>query len=150
MISEFLDRSRAILRNTDLKYEKTQIDLYQPTITVDNCQEYRHRFFDDNDFSFIYDSFDYIQGTVQQYETYIYDILYDMTKKGIICIILFYLVGMILFSVSIFLTIKLVKEINISIIELINIANIVPKSIVGTSFSFKKFIENGIFDYYKI
>jgi len=145
MIAEYIDRSRAILRNSDLWYEKTQVDLYQPTINVDNCQEYRHKFYDDNDFSFIYDLFDYVQGTIQQYEAYIYDILYVKTKEGIICIILFYLIGMILFTVSIFLTIKLIKEKNTSVKELINIAVIVPKSIVNNTSTFKKFIEKGVF-----
>ena len=146
MIAEYIDRSRAILRNSNLWYEKTQVDLYQPTITVDNCQEYRHKFFDDNDFSFIYDLFDYVQGTIQQYEAHIYDILYVKTKEGIIYIIMFYLIGMILFLVSIRLTIKLVKEINTSVKELINIAVIVPASIVDNTSSFKKFVEKGVFD----
>ncbi|ORX43310.1 hypothetical protein BCR36DRAFT_361424 [Piromyces finnis] len=142
MISEYLDRARAILNKSNVKYEKTEVDYYQPTITSENCSEYRHKFYDNPDYSFLYTSFDYIQGTIQLYESIVYNLIYDKTTSGIQYIILFFFVGIILFFFVMYYSYAIIKEIITSIKELINIVFIIPQSAIDASPVFKKLINN--------
>jgi len=143
LIDEYLDKARSILHKSDIKYEKTEVDLYKASITLDNFKEYRQKYLEDNDYQYLYEIFDYIIGALQRYEAIIYEILYNNIKNGIICVIAFYLLGVLLILFSIFYTINLIKEIRISLKELINIIFIIPSSAVENSVEFKKFIEKG-------
>jgi len=142
MIAEFLQKARSMMNKSDIRHEKTEIDYYQPTITRENCRYYRHKYYDDPDYKFIYDAFDYIQGTIQLFESIVYEILYDKTRSGKKYIIIFYVVGMFFFSFLIYYTRTIIKEIYTSMKELINIIFIIPQSAVDASSAFKSLIIN--------
>jgi len=143
MIDEYLDKARSILYRSNVKYVKSEIDSYNSRITLNNFKEYRQRFLDDMDCQFQYDIFDFIIGALQKYESIIYQIINMKIRDGIMCIILFYLIGISLILFTIYNTIKIIKEIKICLKELINIMFIVPKSAIENSTEFKKFIETG-------
>ncbi|ORX86353.1 hypothetical protein BCR32DRAFT_241069 [Anaeromyces robustus] len=146
LIEEYIDRARSVLNRSVIKNQKTEQLMYNESITLDNFYEYRHRFIDDYDYLFLYDAFDYVIGGSIQYESIIYQILYTKVKDGIIYVIIFYLIGISLILFSIYYTYTLIKEINTTLRELINIIFIVPKSAIELAPEFKRFIENGYID----
>jgi hypothetical protein len=145
IISEFIERARSILYRSNITYQKTEVDPYN--LDYGDIHQFRQRYLNDNDYQFEYDIYDYIIGALKKYEEIIYQIINLKIKDGILCIIAFYIIGISLILFSIVYTRRIIKEANTSLIEIINIAFIIPKSAVDSSPEFKRFIDTGFLDY---
>ncbi|ORX48390.1 hypothetical protein BCR36DRAFT_405014 [Piromyces finnis] len=143
IIEEFLNKMKIIAYKSRIKDIKNEQYMYNndhnyilKAINAYTCPE----------FLFELNVMQHIIGGLEKFDKIVYDKIYESIKAASSNLVLTTLLGILLITISSFITYRSVIDANKKIIELINVIFIVPQSTVNMIPQFKRFIETSSFE----
>ncbi|KAL6597662.1 hypothetical protein U3516DRAFT_564382 [Neocallimastix sp. 'constans'] len=143
LLEEYLDRSKSILKKSNIKKYKNEEHIYQYKYDIN---QFRNYCLNDADFRFQYETLSHCINGLDKFYVILFDTLFDELRSTMYTMVCCSLIGVILISISFIISYRSIKNKNKILREMVDIIFIIPNSTVNMVPQLKRFIETASFE----